>query len=381
MPRSTSAVATSSSIDVFDLTRSELIEVIRGWGFSAASAARLWRYVYRDTATSIEDMTDLPPRMRSWLAGEARLQLPRAAAVANSADGLTRKWLLRLDDGREIETVRMRYRDRTTACLSTQAGCALGCVFCATGQRGFDRNLTPGEIVAQAMLVQRSLVAEVGRIFNPSGTECNSVLQASGPPERLRNIVLMGMGEPLLNYDAAMRAIDILRDASGLAIADKRITLSTVGVIPGIVRLTDEGRPCSLAVSLHAATQAERELLVPAATTWPLDELIEACRYYTRTLDRRIFFEWTLIDGQNDAPEQAEALASLVAGLPAHINLIPLNRTAGYHGQPTLSQAAARFQAILRERGLPVTLRQRRGLDIAAGCGQLAGTTSDAATS
>ncbi len=183
----------------------------------------------------------------------------------------------------------------------------------------------------------------------------------------------MGMGEPLLNYDAVMRAIDIFRDASGLAIAGKRITLSTVGVIPGIIRLADERRPCSLAVSLHAATQAERAALVPAANTWPLDELIEACRYYTRTAGRRIFFEWTLIDGQNDTPEQAEALASLVAGMPAHINLIPLNRTAGYDGQPAHSPAAARFQAVLREHGLPATFRQRRGLDIAAGCGQLAG--------
>jgi 23S rRNA (adenine2503-C2)-methyltransferase len=359
------AIETNSSIDLYGLTRRELAAVIVGWGYSAASAARLWRYVYREGAAAIEDMPELPAGMRSRLAGAALLELPHIVAADNSIDGLTCKFLVQLADGRQIETVRMRYRDRTIACLSTQAGCALACVFCATGQRGFDRNLMAGEIVAQAVHVQHSLIAPAN----------------DGPSERLRNIVLMGMGEPLLNYDAVMRAIDILRDASGLAIAGKRITLSTVGVIPGIVRLADEGQPCSLAVSLHAATHAERELLVPAASTWPLDELIEACRYYTRTLDRRIFFEWTLIDGQNDTPDQAEALARLVAGMPAHINLIPLNLTAGYGGQPTLSSSAARFQAILRGHGLPVTLRQRRGLDIAAGCGQLAGTTSDAATS
>jgi len=151
--------------------------------------------------------------------------------------------------------------------------------------------------------------------------------------------------------------------------------------VPGIVRLADEGRPCSLAVSLHAATQDERAALVPAAKTWPLAELIEACRYYTRTLDRRIFFEWTLIEGQNDSPEQAHALAQLVEGMPAHINLIPLNPTAGYNGQPTVCPAASQFQAILREHGLPVTLRQRRGIDIAAGCGQLAGVVANGAPS
>jgi len=353
----------SSKIDLFGLTRDELFALVAAWGFSAASAARLWRYLHREAATSVDGMDELPPRLQTQLASHARLELPEVAGENSSSDGLTRKYLLRLAGGHEIETVRMRYRDRVTACLSTQAGCALGCVFCATGQRGFDRNLTAGEIVAQALHIQRSLFGVTG----------------SGPPERLRNIVLMGMGEPLLNYDAVMQAIDILRDPAGLAIANKRITLSTVGVVPGIVRLADEARPCSLAVSLHAATQEQRAALVPAAKTWPLDELIEACRYYTQKLDRRIFFEWTLIDGQNDSPEEARCLAQLVRGMPAHINLIPLNRTAGFDGQPTLSAATTRFQAILREHGLPVTFRQRRGLDIAAGCGQLAGAVANRA--
>ena len=351
--------------NLLGLNRHELTALVATRGFPPATGSRLWRYLYREVVTSITEMTELPARLRQRLADETRLTMPGIAAEMNSGDGFTCKYLLRLDDGREIETVQMRYRDRTTACLSTQAGCALGCVFCATGQRGFDRNLTAGEIVAQALHVQRSLVAQAG----------------NGAPERLRNVVLMGMGEPLLNYDATMKAIDILRDGSGLAIAGKRITLSTVGVVPGIIRLADERRPCSLAVSLHAATQDERAALVPAASTWPLDELIAACRYYTRELGRRIFFEWTLIEGQNDAPEQAKALARLVADLPAHINLIPLNLTAGYDGRPAISSAALHFQAILREHGLPATFRQRRGLDIAAGCGQLAGSNAHVASS
>jgi 23S rRNA (adenine2503-C2)-methyltransferase len=359
------AVAASSTIDLLGLTRAKLFTLVAAWGFSAASAARLWRYLHRQTQPSFESMGELPARLQMRLASDARLELPEVASQVDSSDGFTSKYLLRLAGGHEIETVRMRYRDRVTACLSTQAGCALGCVFCATGQRGFDRNLTVGEIVAQALHVQRSLAG---------AAKCE-------PLERLRNIVLMGMGEPLLNYDAVMQAIDILRDGSGLAIVARRITLSTVGVVPGIVRLADEGRTCSLAVSLHAATQDERAALVPAAKAWPLAELIESCRYYTRTLDRRIFFEWTLIDGQNDSPEQAHTLAQLVRGMPAHINLIPLNPTAGYDGQPTISPAASRFQAILREHGLPVTLRQRRGLDIAAGCGQLAGVAANSPAS
>jgi len=368
----------SNRTDLHSLTRRDVTALLAGWGF-ASEAGPLWRYLYKDAVASIAEMTDLPPRLRSRLEAELMLSLPHVAAAADSGDGCTRKYLLQLADRSQIETVRMHFRAsktaRTTACLSTQAGCPLGCVFCATGQTGFSRNLSAGEIVAQAVHVQRSLLEQVRRISNPSWKECNSVsrlrTECNSVP-RLRNIVLMGMGEPLLNYDAVMRAIEILRDGSGLAIAGKRVTLSTVGVAPGIVRLADERRPCSLAVSLHAATQEERAALVPAARTWPLDELIDSCRYYTEQLDRRIFFEWTLIDGQNDSPDHAHALARLVADLPAHINLIPLNLTACYVGQPTPSPAAFRFQGILRASGLPATFRQRRGLDISAGCGQLA---------
>lgn len=193
------------------------------------------------------------------------------------------------------------------------------------------------------------------------------------PPTRLRNVVLMGMGEPLHNYDAVMHATDILRDETGLALGAERITLSTVGVVPGILRLAQEKRPLHLAVSLHAATQAERAALVPAAKKWPLDELMAACRTYSETTGRRIFYEWTLIEGKNDSTDHARAVGRLLHGLPAQVNLIPLNPTAGYAGAPTRTEAAKNFQHILaKEFKLPSTVRQRRGIDIAAGCGQLA---------
>jgi 23S rRNA (adenine2503-C2)-methyltransferase len=183
----------------------------------------------------------------------------------------------------------------------------------------------------------------------------------------------MGMGEPLHNYDAVMQAVNILRDSSGLALAGERITVSTVGVVPAILRLAEEKRPVHLAVSLHAATQQERAALVPVAKKWPLDELMAACRTYSEKTGRRIFYEWTLIEGKNDSPEQARAVGRLLRGLPAQVNLIPLNPTAGYAGEPTRNEPAKRFQRILGDEfGLPSTVRQRRGIDIAAGCGQLA---------
>jgi len=348
-------------VSLYELSRAELAELIAAWGFPVVHARRLWKYLYREGVTAFEAMNNLPPRLRGRLVSDASLTSLSIERVTNSRDGLTKKYLVGLAGDAQIETalietVLMRCRGRVTACVSSQAGCPLGCVFCATGQMGFARNLTTGEIVVQALHVDRVLCSESN--------------------ERLRNIVVMGMGEPLLNYDAVLRALEIVSDSSGLAIAAKRITISTVGVVPGIIRLADERRPYSLAVSLHAATQDERTALIPAARTWPLDSLLEACRYYTVRLDRKIFFEWTIIAGENDSPEHAHALARLVGGIPAQINLIPLNPTAGYGGSPGRSEAVDRFQAILREHRLPTTVRHRRGIEIAAGCGQLAGAGS-----
>ncbi|MFA5057151.1 MAG: 23S rRNA (adenine(2503)-C(2))-methyltransferase RlmN [Opitutaceae bacterium] len=352
----------------YDFTRDEIIALVASWDFSPVHGARLWSYVYHDGAERFAAMPEVPARLRTRLEEEISLSLPSVASERHSTDGFTRKYLLALADGRRIETVLMRYTGRVTACISSQAGCAMGCVFCATGQMGFGRHLTPGEIVTQVLHVNRVLrrdgpAAALARVDGDS---------PHARHERLRNVVLMGMGEPLHNYEAVRRAVDILRDQNGPAIGARRITLSTVGVIPGIVRLADEASPVQLAVSLHAATQAERAALVPVAARWPLDALMEACRYYVEKQQRRIFFEWTLIAGRNDTPEQAHAVGRLLHGLPAQVNLIPLNPTAGYGGGPSDRNAARRFQEILAGYSLPSTVRQRRGIDIAAGCGQLA---------
>ncbi|MDI1337160.1 MAG: 23S rRNA (adenine(2503)-C(2))-methyltransferase RlmN [Lacunisphaera sp.] len=344
-----------AAVNLHDLTREELRVLAVRWGFSSVHAARLWRYAYVDGVGDWARMPELPAKFRARAEAELALALLPVALDTHSSDGFTRKFLLSLTDDRRIETVLMRYTGRVTACISSQAGCAMGCVFCATGQMGFARHLTPGEIVAQAVHVDRALRAENGG-------------------ERLRNLVLMGMGEPLHNYDAVMKAVDIVCDSAGLSLGTKKITLSTVGVIPGIIRLADEARPIHLAVSLHGATQEERAALVPVARKWPLADLMDACRYYIEKQQRRIFYEWTLIEGKNDAAENAHAVGRLLHGQEAQVNLIPLNPTAGYGGEPTGREAARRFQHILAEYGLPCTVRQRRGIDIAAGCGQLAVT-------
>jgi 23S rRNA (adenine2503-C2)-methyltransferase len=332
-----------------DLTFADLERQLVADGLRPAHARTLWRAMYRDLDGA--DREGFPPPLRRWLAADAwRMDTPALEADTASGDGLTRKFLLRLDDGQRIETVLMGYAGRNTACVSTQAGCAMGCVFCATGQMGFVRHLRPGEIVAQVLHAQRALRAGGGG---------------------LRNLVLMGMGEPLHNYDAVMDALEIIADTRGLNIGPSRITISTVGLVPAIRRLAAECRPYHLAVSLHGASDAERTALVPLGARWPLVDLIAACRDYASATKRKIFFEWTLIAGTNDSPAQAALLGELLAGIRSHVNLIPLNPTKGFTGSGSASAAAHDFQRALRAAGIPSTVRQRRGIDVAAGCGQL----------
>lgn len=338
--------------DLQGLTFADLAAHLQRDGVRPIHAAAIWKALH-GSAASLADPT-LPPPAQRWLRRNLgttiMVSLPAVAARTSSADGRTEKFLLALADGQQIETVIMGYPGRFTACVSTQAGCAMGCVFCATGQMGFVRHLTPAEIVAQVRHVRRELASR---------------------GQALRNVVLMGMGEPLHNYDHVMTALEILADARGAGLAASRLTINTVGVVPGILRLARERRPYSLGVSLHGSTDAEREALIPVAHRWPLADLMAACRAYSDATDRRIFFAWTLIDGVNDSPAHAARLVDLLRGQRAHVNLIRLNTTAGYAGRESAASAAVAFHAVVRGAGFPCTVRQKRGIDVAAGCGQL----------
>jgi 23S rRNA (adenine2503-C2)-methyltransferase len=281
----------------------------------------------------------------------------KSTVTLYSTDHQTAKTLFKLPDGNAIETVLMRYDDRDgaqgrrTLCISTQAGCAMGCVFCATGQMGFRRNLTSGEIVEQVLYFARQLKLD---------------------DERVTNVVLMGMGEPFHNYEASLAAIERLNDPKGFGLGTRHFTISTVGLIPGIKRFTAERRQVGLAISLHAADDELRASMLPINDRYPIKDLIAACREYVQATGRRITFEWALINGINDTPEQAHKLAALLQGLNCHVNVIPLNPTRGYPGQRSTREHVSEFKAILEAAGVPCTVRVRRGIDIQAGCGQLA---------
>lgn len=346
----------------YDLSFPALRSLMEEWGEPPFRASQVWEWLYIHLADGWERMTNLPRPLRERLAERFPFRLPEVLATRVSPDGLARKDLLQLPDGETVEAVLMRYERRRTACISTQVGCPVGCVFCATGQAGFRRNLSAGEIVAQALHFARVLRAE------------------GAPPDRpLSNVVLMGMGEPLLNYPATMEAIRRLTDPQGFRLGQRHITLSTVGVIPEIDRLAGESGPqggplqITLAVSLHAATDDLRNRLVPLNRRYGLDALFAACRRYFARTGRRISFEWVLIAGVNDSPAQAEALARRLEGLIAHVNLIPLNPTPAYEGSPPSREAIAAFTAVLKRHGIPFTVRLRRGIEIQAGCGQLRG--------
>ena len=343
------------SVYLEGLSVGALEERLAAAGVSPAHARTVFARVQRGPGVAdAPDGAALPPPVRRWLARPGAPQpVPvREVAATPSADGYTRKYLLAVGrDGARVEAVRMGFPGRLTACLSSQVGCALGCVFCATGRMGFVRNLGPGEIVAQAHHIERGIRAE------------------GGPG--LRNIVMMGMGEPMRNFDAVLEALDRLTDDRGLGLAQHRVSISTVGDIPGIRRLARHQARYSLAVSLHGASDEERGRLVPVNRKWPLADLLEACREYTRVKRARVFFAWTLIGGVNDDDAHARRLAGLLRGMDAHVNLIPLNATEGYAARAPDPERTRAFQAILRDAGLPATVRQRRGIDVDAGCGQL----------
>ena len=307
---------------------------------------QVWRALYDELAAPA-DVTTLPKALRARLDEElpAALEL---AVESESEGGLTRKQLWRLSDGTTVESVLMHSPDRSTVCISSQAGCAMGCTFCATGQAGFDRHLTTGEIVEQ--------VVEASRRSRSEG-------------RRLSNVVFMGMGEPLANYDATWAAVERIHGDLGLSA--RHLTISTVGVLPGIRRLAGEALPVNLAVSLHAADDELRDELVPINRRSPLAALAEACHEYLEAKNRRLSFEWALIADVNDTDDQAEKLARYVRPLRAHVNLIPLNPTPGF---PTVGSTPTKvrgFRDRLVDLGVNATVRRTRGTDIDAACGQL----------
>ncbi|GAB4528349.1 MAG: 23S rRNA (adenine(2503)-C(2))-methyltransferase RlmN [Anaerolineae bacterium] len=335
-------------MNLYALTLDELTALFKDWGEPGFRAKQVWEWLYDKRVATFDAMTNLPTKLRERLAAETTLGGLELVTEQRSKDG-TVKRLFQLPDGQLIESVLMAYDDdRRTACISTQAGCAMGCVFCATGQMGFARHLTAAEIFEQAARFATDLEAE---------------------GDRLSNIVLMGMGEPFHNYDQSVLAIQRLMN--DLGIGARHITVSTVGIVPQIRRFADEGLQVRLAISLHAATDAERSALLPVNKRWPLAELIDACRYYVEKTGRRVTFEWALIRGETDTTEQAHALGKLLQGLMCHVNAIPLNPTKGYGGGPSTLEAVERFKVILASYNISMTVRVRRGIDINAGCGQL----------
>ncbi len=336
---------------IYDLTFEELVEWAAEHGQPAYRARQIWEGLYRKLWASADRFTTLPKALRAALDAEFSFSALQPVTSLVSTDGETHKTLFRLPDGVQIETVRMRYVRRRTLCISTQAGCAMGCAFCATGQMGLLRNLSAGEIVEQVLYYARWL-GERG--------------------ERVTNIVFMGMGEPFHNYDAVMRAIAVLNDRRGFGLGARRMTISTVGLVPQIRRFTREHSQVNLAISLHAADDELRSSLIPINRKYPIRELMAAVDEYIAATHRRVTFEWALIRGLNDTAEQAHKLAALLRGRLAHVNLIPLNPTDGFHGKPTKPHEARAFCEIVRAAGVPCTVRLRRGIDIRAGCGQLA---------
>jgi 23S rRNA (adenine2503-C2)-methyltransferase len=329
---------------LYELSSEELGNLLEGE--RAYRVKQVWEGLYGRAQLPCE-MTDLPGVLRSRLS-----EVPSALSEVSrktADDGDTVKWLFGLHDERSIETVLMRYGSRATVCVSTQAGCAMGCSFCATGQMGFFRHLSVGEILEQVAVARRAAL-----------------------PDRVSNVVFMGMGEPLANYDRVWQSVVRMHDDMGLSA--RHLTISTVGMVPGIRRLSRESLPVNLAVSLHAANDTLRNSLVPLNRTYPLEVLIEACEGYVSATRRRLSFEWALIDGVNDRPRDAVELSEIARSLRAHVNLIPLNPTPGYAVQGSSPERVREFRRSLETLGVNSTIRSTRGADIDAACGQLSGS-------
>jgi len=352
--------------NILDLTYPQLKELVTSLGEPAYRADQITWRVYKKLATSFDEMTDLPQQLRQKLASAASLSSLTPVSQKVSADGQTRKALFRLDDGRTIESSLMLYaptgssRERRTVCVSTQVGCPIGCPFCATGQQGFERNLKPGEIIEQILYFMRLVSAE---------KQVDTEKDLARRP--VTNVVFMGMGEPLANYEAVWQAVVTLNSKQGLGLGARQITISTVGLVPQIRRLATESIHVELAISLHAASDELRNRLVPVNKSYPLRQLIPACREYFERTGRRPTFEYALFQRVNDSPNHARELARLLGGLNCQVNLIAGNPTKCRDYAPSPRKQVLEFQRQLSESGVPSTVRVSMGADIEAGCGQL----------
>ena len=336
---------------IYNYSLPELTEIFASLDEPGYRAIQFWQGLYQQFWFSPDEFTIFPIPLRNKIADKFSFNSLNPVTSLSSTDKKTIKALFKLQDGHTIEAVLMKYEKRRTVCISTQVGCAMGCVFCATGQMGFTRHLSSGEIVAQVLYYARLSKNEGATITN---------------------VVLMGMGEPFHNYRNTMTAIDRLNDNNGYNFGSRRFTISTVGLVPAIRRFTQEKRQVNLAISLHAADDTLRTSMLPVNKSFPLEQVLAACHEYVSTTSRRITFEWALVNGINDTPEQAHLLAGKIKGLLCHVNAIPLNPTKGYLGNATTRLRANLFKNILIDHGIPCTIRLRRGMDIQAGCGQLA---------
>jgi 23S rRNA (adenine2503-C2)-methyltransferase len=337
-----------SGLDLVEQEREALESALAELGYPRFHAGQIFRWIYRRGVTNAEDMTDLPRELRAAVAANFRLTTPALVQRERSTDA-TEKFVVRLADDRTIESVFIPDTPAMTFCISTQVGCAMACSFCLTGKMGLVRNLTAGEIVGQVRLLVDALAMR----------------------DTAFNIVLMGMGEPLHNYDETMKALRILADEHGFNLPPRRVTLSTVGLLPALERLAQEEVMPNLAISLHAPTDAQRGALVPINRKYGVAEIIAACKRFPLKKRSRITFEYVLLAGVNDSTDDARRLARLLAGMKAKVNVIPLNAAAGIPYQRPSDGAIDRFARTLAEHGITVSVRKSRGRDIRAACGQL----------
>jgi len=349
----------SDKTNLLGMTREGLQSFFADLGEKPFRASQVMKWIHHHGVTDFAEMTDLSKALRQRLADGAEVTTPEVALDQDSSDG-TRKWVLRLADGNCIETVFIPEADRGTLCVSSQVGCALDCTFCSTARQGFNRNLTAAEIVAQVWHAKHALQPEPGK------------------SRVVTNVVLMGMGEPLLNLDNVVDAMRIVLDDLGYGLGRRRVTLSTSGVVPALDRLRDRLH-VSLAVSLHAPDDALRDQLVPLNRKHPIDELLAACRRYldAQTSKQRVTFEYVLLDGVNDSDAHARALARLLQGIPSKINLIPFNPFPGTRYRRSPDERVDRFRDILWRAGYTTVTRRTRGDEIDAACGQLVGQVKD----